>query len=105
MVESISDAEFEKLVLGEEVKGLVLVDFWAEWCGPCKMMAPILEELAKEFEGKLKVYKLDIEKNPEMTNKYGIKGIPTFILFKDGEEVETRVGANDKSSVQHTNRR
>ncbi|MDN5679086.1 MAG: thioredoxin TrxA [Ewingella sp.] len=78
----------------------VLVDFWAEWCGPCKMIAPILDEIATEFEGKLTIAKLNIDENPGTAPKYGIRGIPTLLLFKDGEVAATKVGALSKSQLK-----
>jgi len=78
----------------------VLVDFWAEWCGPCKMIAPILDEIASEFEGKLTIAKLNIDENPGTAPKYGIRGIPTLLLFKDGEVAATKVGALSKSQLK-----
>ena len=76
---------------------LVLVDFWAEWCGPCKQIGPILEEIANEKENKLKILKLNIDENPETPNKYGIRGIPTLMLFKEGKLIDTKVGSLPKS--------
>lgn len=93
----ISDASFENDVLKAE--GPVLVDFWAEWCGPCKMIAPVLEELADEYDGKLKIAKLNIDNNPETAPKYGVRGIPTLILFKNGQAEGTKVGALSKSQL------
>ncbi|WOJ97875.1 thioredoxin TrxA [Congregibacter brevis] len=93
----VSDASFEQDVLGSDVP--VLVDFWAEWCGPCKMIAPVLDELAGEFAGKLKVCKVDVDANPEVPGKFGIRGIPTLILFKDGNAEATKVGALSKSQL------
>ncbi len=93
----ISDASFNQDVL--EADGPVLVDFWAEWCGPCKMIAPVLEELADDYEGKLKICKLDIDANGETAPKYGIRGIPTLIVFNNGQVVGTKVGALSKSQL------
>ncbi len=78
----------------------VLLDFWAEWCGPCKMIAPIIDEIAQEYEGSVKVCKLDIDASPNTPRKYGVRGIPTLMLFKDGEIDSTRVGALSKSQLK-----
>ena len=86
----ITDDTFEQEVLQSQTP--VLVDYWAEWCGPCKMIAPVLEDMAKDYAGRLTVAKLDIDANPGVTSKYGIRGIPTLILFKGGQPVETLVG-------------
>ena len=94
----LSDESFDKDVLKAE--GLVLVDFWAEWCGPCKMIAPILDEIATEFEGKLTIAKLNIDENPGTAPKYGIRGIPTLLLFKGGEVAATKVGALSKGQLK-----
>ncbi len=93
----ISDASFDAEVL--KASGPVLMDYWAEWCGPCKMIAPILDELADEFDGRVKVVKLNIDDNPETPPKYGIRGIPTLMLFKDGNVEATKVGAVSKSQL------
>jgi thioredoxin 1 len=88
---------------GDEVKkaGLpVLVDFWAEWCGPCRSVAPILEELSKEFDGKLKIVKLNVESDPEVAQAYNVRGIPALLLFKDGQVADQRVGALPKHQLK-----
>ncbi|MBS0002830.1 MAG: thioredoxin TrxA [Thioalkalivibrio sp.] len=92
-----SDASFEADVLKSDRP--VLVDYWAEWCGPCKMIAPILNEIADEYDGKLRVAKLNIDENPATPPKYGIRGIPTLMLFKDGDVEATKVGALSKSQL------
>ena len=94
---SVTDASFEEEVLKAE--GAVLVDYWAEWCGPCKMIAPVLEEVAKEYQGRLKICKLNIDENNETPPKYGIRGIPTLMLFKAGNVEATKVGALSKSQL------
>lgn len=93
----VSDADFEAEVLKSEHP--VLVDYWAEWCGPCKMIAPILDEMAASYSGKLKVAKLNIDENPETPPKYGIRGIPTLMLFKNGAVEATKVGALSKAQL------
>jgi thioredoxin 1 len=96
-IKHVSDATFDKEVLQSPTP--VLVDYWAEWCGPCKMIAPVLEDLAKEYVGKLTVAKLDIDANPSITSKFGIRGIPTLILFKGGKPHAQKVGALSKSQL------
>ncbi len=93
----VTDESFENEVL--KSNDPVLVDYWAEWCGPCKMIAPVLEEIASEYAGKLKVAKLNIDENPDTPPKYGIRGIPTLMLFKDGNVEATKVGAVSKSQL------
>jgi thioredoxin 1 len=93
----LSDADFENDVLKSDIP--VLVDYWAEWCGPCRMIAPILEEIAKDYAGRVKVAKLNIDENPGTPPKYGIRGIPTLMLFKDGAVAATKVGALSKSQL------
>lgn len=92
-----SDATFDQEVLKSNVP--VLVDYWAEWCGPCKMIAPLLEEIAEEFAGKLIIGKLNIDENPGVPPRYGIRGIPTLMLFKNGAVEATKVGAMSKSQL------
>ncbi len=93
----VTDATFDSEVLNSELP--VLVDFWAEWCGPCKMIAPVLDELAGEMDGKLKICKVDVDANPEIPPKFGIRGIPTLILFKGGNAEGTKVGALSKTQL------
>mgnify|MGYP000038202962 FL=1 len=94
---SVSDDQFESEVL--KADGPVVVDFWAEWCGPCKALMPLVEEMADEMEGKVKVTKVNIDDNPNTPTKYGVRGIPTLMLFKDGQVVDTRVGGMSKSQL------
>ena len=93
----VTDGSFEEDVLRAEDP--VLVDYWAEWCGPCKAIAPILGEIAEEYAGRLKIAKLNIDENPSTPPKYGIRGIPTLMLFKDGNVEATKVGALSKSQL------
>ena len=93
----VTDASFEEDVLKSDIP--VLVDYWAEWCGPCKMIAPILEEIVGDYTGKLKVAKLNIDENSATPPKFGIRGIPTLMIFKDGDVEATKVGALSKSQL------
>ena len=93
----VTDDDFESEVLRSSEP--VLVDYWAEWCGPCKMIAPVLDEIAGEYEGRVKIAKLNIDDNPNTPPRYGIRGIPTLMLFKDGEVEATKVGAVSKSQL------
>lgn len=95
-----TDESFEKDVLNVDSGTPVLVDFWAEWCGPCRMVGPVVEELAGEFEGKAKVGKVDVDSNPEISTKYGIRSIPSLLIFKDGEVVDQIVGAVPKAQLK-----
>lgn len=94
---NVSDATFESEVLQSKVP--VLVDFWAAWCGPCKMIAPVLNEIADEYAGRLKVCKVDVDANPDIPQKFNIRGIPTLIVFRDGDAEATKVGALSKAQL------
>ena len=89
----ITDANFEEIIAGDKP---VLVDFWAEWCGPCRMIGPVVEELAGEYEGKAVIGKVDVDRNPQVSAKFGIRSIPTLLVFKDGKVVDKQVGAVGK---------
>ncbi|MDR2001234.1 MAG: thioredoxin TrxA [Zoogloeaceae bacterium] len=96
-IHHVTDASFKSEVLDSATP--VLVDYWAEWCGPCKMVAPILDEVAREYGGKLKIAKINIDENPKIPGEYGIRGIPTLILFKGGNVEATKIGAVSKSQL------
>jgi thioredoxin 1 len=98
LIKHVSDTSFDQDVL--KSSNPVLVDFWAEWCGPCKTFAPILDEAAREYQGRLTVAKLDIDDNPATPGKYGIRGIPTLILYKDGQAHAQQVGAMSRSQLK-----
>ncbi len=97
LIKHISDASFDADVIQSPTP--VLVDYWAEWCGPCKMIAPILDELAKDYDGRLRVTKMNVDENREVPAKFGIRGIPTLMLFKDGQLAATKVGALSKAQL------
>jgi thioredoxin 1 len=97
LIKHVSDASFEADVL--QSKHPVLVDYWAEWCGPCKMIAPILDEVATGYEGKLQIAKMNVDENRDIPAKFGIRGIPTLMIFKDGQLAATKVGAMSKSQL------
>lgn len=93
----VTDADFEKEVLQSDIP--VVVDFWAEWCGPCRMIEPTVEELAKDYEGKVKIVKLNVDDNPMTSAQLGIRSIPTLMFFKDGEKVDMIIGAQSKAAM------
>jgi len=95
---NVTDNSFDEDVLKND--GLVLVDFWAEWCGPCKTIAPSLEEISAEMAGQITIAKINIDENPNVPTKYGVRGIPTLMLFKDGEVAGTKVGASPKGQIE-----
>jgi thioredoxin 1 len=97
-IKHVSDASFETDVLQSNLP--VLVDYWAEWCGPCKMIAPLLEEAAARFQGRVTIAKLNVDENPDTAAKYGIRGIPTLMLFKNGQIDTTKVGALSRTQLQ-----
>lgn len=97
LIQNVSDASFEAQVL--QADGPVLVDYWAAWCGPCKMIAPLLDEAAKQYEGRVTIAKLNVDENPDTAARFGVRGIPTLMLFKDGKPTATKVGALSKSQL------
>jgi len=98
MANQVSDDNFENDVLNSGQT--VIVDFWAEWCGPCKALSPLVDELAAEMDGKVKIVKMNIDENPNTPTKFGVRGIPTLMVFKGGEVVETKVGGMSKAQLQ-----
>lgn len=100
MATQVTARDFSQQVLSDP--GVVLVDFWAPWCGPCKMLGPIIEQLSDEYKGRVKVVKLNVDENPNIAGQYGIMGIPTMLLFKDGNVVEEMVGLRPKAQIAST---
>ena len=98
MTKQIKDDEFESEVINSSLP--VLIDFWAEWCGPCRMLAPVLEQLSEEMKDTVKIVKMNIDENPATPSKFGVRGIPTMILFKEGKQVAVKVGVQPKSALQ-----
>ena len=97
MAFTLTDSNFQEEVL--QKKGIALVDFWAEWCGPCKMIGPVVEELSQEYDGKALVAKVDVDENAELTQRYGVRSIPTILILKDGEVVDKHVGFATKEAL------
>ena len=97
MTQPLNDSHFSENVLNS--KGLVLVDFWAEWCGPCRQLGPILEAIDEEMGGDVTIYKMNVDDSPETASQFGIRSIPTMFLFKDGKQVDTKVGLNTQSTI------
>jgi len=98
MAFEFTDTNFQESAL--DSKGVAVVDFWAEWCGPCRMITPIIEELAKDFDGKATVGKLNVDSNPQVSMKYGVRSIPTILILKDGEVVDKQVGVTTKQALE-----
>ena len=97
-----NESDFNDKVIEASADKLIVVDFWAPWCGPCRMVAPIVEEISKDFEGKIKVFKLNTDENPNVASQYGIRSIPTLMIFKGGQKVDTVAGAVPKATLSGT---
>ena len=100
-IEQIKDADFQQSVIEDSKNQPVLVDFWAEWCGPCKALGPILESVASQLDGKVSVKKINIDENPQAPANFGIRSIPTIILFKDGSVTDTKIGLNSEEDLKN----
>lgn len=98
MATNVTDDKFEEEVIKSDIP--VLVDFWAEWCGPCKMLGPVIDELAGDMKGKVKIMKMNIDESPNTPSKLGVRGVPTMMLFKGGEQIGSKVGAHPKNSIE-----
>ncbi len=97
MAKELTDSNFQDTALANE--GLTIIDFWAPWCGPCRMISPIIEELAKDYEGKILVGKVDVDQNPQISVKYGIRSIPTILFLKNGQVIDKQIGATSKQAL------
>jgi len=101
VIDQIKDADFKQSVIEESKNQPVLVDFWAEWCGPCKALGPILESVASQLDGKVSIKKINIDENPQAPANFGIRSIPTIILFKDGSVTDTKIGLNSEEDLKN----